>query len=287
MAMSLTLIFVDHRYDALDSVRYGLGAIVSPIQYIADWPASISGWASGRLSTRESIQEDNSRLRNQLLLLQRRTQKLAALAAENMRLRELLNSSSLVDDNVIVSEIIGVDSDPYRHHIILNKGKSDGVVKGQAVLDAMGLMGQITEVWPFSSSALLISDTSHAIPVQVNRNGVRAIAVGSGELDKLHLIHMPDTADVMEGDLLVSSGLGGRFPFGYPVAEVSFVRHDPGQPFAIVEAKPKSKLDRSRHVLVVLKGDANFNFEVDNDQLNSGDVAPSDLPSENGVVSDE
>ena len=261
--ISIALIFADHRYEALDKARYGLGAIVSPIQYISHWPAALSAWASGQLTTRETLEEDNERLRNQLLLLQRRTQKLAALAAENIRLKELLNSSSLVDDNVIVAEIIGVDSDPYRHQIILNKGKSDGLMEGQAVLDAQGLMGQIMEVGPFSSTALLISDSTHAIPVQVNRNGVRAIAVGSGSLDKLHLVYVPDTADIVDGDLLISSGLGGRFPFGYPVAQVSYVNHDPGQPFAIVDATPKSKLDRSRHVLVVIKGAASFSIEED------------------------
>ena len=267
MAISIVLIFTDHRYDTLDMPRYGLSAVVSPIQYIAHWPAAISAWTSGQLSSRESLEQDNKRLRNQLLLLQRRTQKLAALAAENIRLKELLNSSSLVDDNVIVAEIIGVDSDPYRHHIILNKGKSDGVVDGQAVLDAQGLMGQILEVGPFSSSALLISDVTHAIPVQVNRNGVRAIAVGSGALDKLHLVYVPDTADIVVGDLLISSGLGGHFPFGYPVAEVSHVNHDPGQPFAIVDATPKSKLDRSRHVLVVLKGAASFSIDDEDGKI--------------------
>lgn len=261
---------------------------MSPIQYIADWPASFSEWISGRLSSRESLEEDNERLRNQLLLLQRRTQKLAALAAENIRLRELLHSSSLVDDNVIVAEIIGVDSDPYRHQIILNRGKSEGVVEGQAVLDAQGLMGQIMEVGPFSSSALLISDATHAIPVQVNRNGVRAIAVGSGALDKLHLIHVPDTADIVEGDLLISSGLGGRFPFGYPVAEVSFVNHDPGQPFAIVDARPRSNLDRSRHVLVVLKGDASVTFGEQLPDDEEGNAAAAEVSNEvNNEVNNE
>ena len=124
---------------------------------------------------------------------------------------------------------------------------------------------------------MLISDTTHAIPVQVNRNGVRAIAVGSGSLDKLHLIHVPDTADLLEGDLLISSGLGGRFPFGYPVAEVGVVKHDPGQPFAIVEARPKSKLDRSRHVLIVLKADSQLEFDSSDSEPQAAPVVSANM----------
>lgn len=260
LVISLGLIFVDHRSQYLSPVRYYLSYAVTPFQYAASVPAALSSWVYDTFTTRESLLEENAKLQARALLLQRRVQKLAALAAENVRLRELLNSSALVAENVTVAEILGVDPDPYRHEIIINKGENDGVFLGLPVLDAQGLMGQVIAVGPHVSRALLISDSSHAIPVQINRNGVRAIAVGGGSLDLLMLTHVPDTADVVEGDILVSSGLGQRFPEGYPVGVVTRVHHDPGESFAIVEAKPSAHLDRSRHVLLVFKEQKPLNW---------------------------
>jgi len=140
----------------------------------------------------------------------------------------------------------------------VNKGELDGVYKGQPVLDAQGLMGQVIEVLPYTSRVILIADSNHAIPVQVNRNGVRAIAVGSGQLNELVLIYVPDTADIKAGDMLVSSGLGNRFPQGYPVGVIKSVEHDPGEPFAIVSAEPSAYLDRSRHLLLVFSQDSHL-----------------------------
>jgi rod shape-determining protein MreC len=249
--LSLTLIFLDHRFDFLNPVRFTLSIVTSPIQYVASIPAEIAHWSQSSVVSRGELEEENARLNAEVLVLKRRVQKLASTVAENTRLKELMNATDVVDDQVLIAEIIGVDPDPYRHEAIVNKGAGDDVFVGQAVLDAEGLMGQVIEVGPLSSRVLLISDISHGIPVHVNRNGVRAIAVGSGKLDQLDLIHVPDTADIVRGDLLVSSGLGGRFPKGYPVGVVTRVEHDPGRPFALVEAKPMANLDRSRHVLLV------------------------------------
>ncbi len=247
----MVLIFVDHRTELLKPVRYSLSVLMTPVQYISNAPARIAEWSADGVKSKGQLQRENLALANQVRLLERRVQKLASTVAENKRLKELMNSSEIVDDRVIVAEIVGVDPDPYRHEVIINKGRNDGLYEGQAVLDADGLMGQVIEVGPMTSRALLISDSTHGLPVHANRNGVRAIAVGSGILDKLRLIHVPDTADLEVGDLLVSSGLGGRFPKGYPVGVVSKVSHDPGQPFAIVEARPTANLDRSRYVLLV------------------------------------
>lgn len=266
----------------INKVRYGLNFLATPIHYLANVPADITGWLKGVATSRESLEEENERLKQQNLLLQRRVQKMIALASENVRLRELLNSSALVEDSVVVAEIIGLDPDPFRHEIIINKGSRGGIQEGQPVLDSTGLMGQIIEVGPLTSRALLITDSNHATPVQVNRNGIRAILVGSGSLSKLHVIHVPDTADLKIGDILVSSGLGGRFPYGYPVAEVSRIEHDPGQPFAIVEAKPLSKLDRARHILVVFNNEGDVRFELPESTENNG--AENDA---NGEVSDD
>jgi len=163
----------------------------------------------------------------------------------------LLNSSALVNEKVEVAELIGMDPNPFTHRILINKGERDGVVLGQPVLDARGLMGQVVELMPYTSRVLLLTDTTHSIPVQVNRNGLRAIASGTGNPERLELRHVADTADIKEGDLLVSSGLGQRFPAGYPVATVKEVIHDSGQPFAIVRAVPTAALNRSRYLLLV------------------------------------
>ena len=147
--------------------------------------------------------------------------------------------------------MIGVDPNPFTHRILIDKGERDGVFLGQPVLDARGLMGQVVEIMPYTARVLLLTDSTHSIPVQVNRNGLRAIASGVGNPESLDLRHVADTADIKEGDLLVSSGLGQRFPAGYPVAVVTKVVHDPGQPFALVRAKPTASLNRSRYVLLV------------------------------------
>ena len=190
-------------------------------------------------------------LRRQLLVLEQRSQRLAVLEAENVRLRELLNSSANLDARVLVAEIIGVEPDPNRHEIIINKGVGDGLFKGQAVLDAHGLIGQLVEVGPYTSRALLITDATHALSVKVNRSGVRSILAGTGHPDRLRLLYVPDSADVAEGDLLVSTGLGRRYPAGYPAATVTAISREPGQSFVTVEARPAAWIDRASHVLLV------------------------------------
>lgn len=249
--ISLVLISADQKTDKLAPLRYGLAYFATPFYIAGDIPSRISYALSQSVTSSELLKEENLRLKQQVLLLQRRVQKLAAMSAENVRLRELLNSSDLLDESVRVAEIIGVDPDPARHEIIINHGDDGGVRKGMPVLDAQGLMGQVIEVGPFTSRVILITDSTHAIPVQLNRNGMRAIAVGSGSLDRLVLTYVPDTADIEEGDLLISSGLGQRFPEGYPVATVSRVEHHPGLPFAVIDATPTARLDRSRHVLLI------------------------------------
>jgi len=207
------------------------------------------------LRSRASLQEESERLRQENLLLQGRSHQMASLQADNTRLRALLNSTALLRDDVLVAELIGVSPDPVRHQVVLNKGEKDSVFVGQPLIDADGLMGQVVEVNALTSRVLLITDATHSIPVQINRNGVRAIAEGTGVLGTLEVSHVAATTDIREGDLLVTSGLGGRFPVGYPVAEVTVVERDPGQPFARIFAHPSAALDRSRHVLLVFTAD--------------------------------
>ncbi len=249
--LSLTLIFAGEHYQWLGPVKSRLATVAAPFYWVADIPSRLLSWGDNKLLSRDTLLAENARLKAESLLLKAKVQKLASLEAENVRLRELLNSSALVDDTVLVAELIGLSPDPLRHVIIINKGSDDQVYVGQPVIDAQGLMGQIIEVSARHSRVLLISDTTHAVPVQVNRNGLRSIVEGTGLYQELELSHVAATTDIKVGDLLVSSGLGKRFPAGYPVAVVSEISIDPGQSFARVKAQPSAQLIRSRHVLLV------------------------------------
>jgi len=245
------LITADLNYNQFRTGRAVLDTIASPIHWVANLPARFGEWTEAHIQSRTHILEENERLQRENLILQGRSQQMASLQAENIRLRALLNSSALLRDDVLVAELIGVSPDPERLQLLLNKGERDGVFVGQPLIDADGLMGQIVEVSSGSSRALLITDVTHSVPVQVNRNGVRAIAEGTGAMGSLEIRHVSSSTDIQPGDLLVTSGLGGRFPEGYPVAVVKEVERDAGEPFARVVAVPTAALDRSRHVLLV------------------------------------
>ena len=249
--IALVMIVADLRFNSLASTRAVLSGVTTPLYWLVDIPSRIVSWSEGSLSSRSELVEKNQRLQSESLLLKAKVQQIAALRSENIRLRELLNSSALLQDDVLVAELIGVSPDPVRHQVVLNKGLDDGVYIGQSLIDADGLMGQVVEVSAKSCRVLLITDTSHAVPVQVNRNGVRIIAEGIGSLHEMLLRHVPATTDIRVGDLLVTSGLGQKFPVGYPVAVVTEIERDPGQSFATVMVKPNAALDRSRHVLLV------------------------------------
>lgn len=248
------LLVADLRYSGLATLRSGIDALLTPVYLIADIPSAIGDWQDSTIRSRQRLVEDNDRLRRENLVLQGRSQQLASLQADNARLRALLNSTALLRDDVLVSEIIGVSPDPVRHQLVLDKGAEANVYMGQALIDAEGLMGQVVEISATTSRVLLITDSTHSVPVQVNRNGVRAVAEGVGSLDQLAVQHVTATTDIQVGDLLVTSGLGGRFPIGYPVAMVSGVERNPGEAFAQISATPTAALDRVRHVLLVFSG---------------------------------
>ncbi|WP_150570819.1 rod shape-determining protein MreC [Pseudomonas fluorescens] len=251
VVLSVALMVVDSRFALLKPVRSQMGLVLMESYWLTDLPQRVFQGVASQFGSRTELAAENEKLKTEALLLQGRLQKLAALTEQNVRLRELLNSSALVNEKVEVAELIGVDPNPFTHRILINKGERDGVFLGQPVLDARGLMGQVVELMPYTSRVLLLTDSTHSIPVQVNRNGLRAIASGTGNPERLELRHVADTADVKEGDLLVSSGMGQRFPAGYPVATVNEVIHDSGQPFAIVRAIPTAALNRSRYMLLV------------------------------------
>lgn len=255
-ALALILILLSAYTDVLDPLRARLATFTSPLYWLVDAPARVVNWGQDTARSREQLVEESAAMKAELLIHKRKLQQMATLAAENVRLRQLLNSAEMVKDRVLVAELIGISPDPLMHRVIVNKGRAHGVYLGQPLLDAHGLMGQVVEVSEYTSQVLLITDATHALPVQINRNGVRAVAEGTGDLYQLKLRHLANTVDIRKGDLLVSSGLGQRFPVGYPVAEVVSVTHDPGKPFARVEARPQAQLNRSRHVLLVFSGDA-------------------------------
>ena len=238
---------VDTRLDVLKPVRSNLGMVLTPLYWLGDLPVRIWSDTAQLFSSRTDLLAENEALRADTLLMQRRLQKLATLTEQNVRLRELLNSSALIDDRVLVAELIGIDPNPHTHRVLINKGSSSGVILGQPVLDARGVMGQVVEVMPYTSRVLLITDSNHSLPVQVNRNGLRAIASGTGDLESIELRYVTDSADIREGDLLVTSGMGQRFPVGYPVAVVSEVQRNTGQqdvhqPFAKFSVHKDSSL---------------------------------------------
>ena len=252
--VSALLMVLDHQQNHTRTLRAALSVATYPLQVLVNLPYSATSWIGETLSSRSTLIEENARLRNQVLDQQFQMQKLEALQAENNRLREMMRSAAEVAERILVAEIRSVDLDPYRHHLIINKGSSDGAYKGQAILDAYGVLGQITSAEPLSSRAILITDPSHATPVEINRNGIRTVALGSGDPAALLLPFLPNSTDIQIGDLLVTSGLGGHFPPGYPVGVVDEVLRDPGKNFATVRARPSAQLDRGRQVLLVWFG---------------------------------
>ena len=249
--LSIALMFVDHVTGWLDGTRAVMTVAVTPVIVIADLPRRSTRGLGELFSSRGNLRGRISQLESELILLRVKTEKMAALTVENNRLRGLLGSAAKLQDNVLVAELIGVNPDPEDQQVVIDKGSADNVYVGQPVLDARGLMGQVMEVSQFTSRVLLISDQTHSVPVQVMRSNLRLIAQGTGIDQQLELLHVNSTADIKVGDQLLSSGLGNRFPAGYPVGVVDRVDYEPGKPFAEVIARPSARLDRTRHVLLV------------------------------------
>lgn len=247
----LSLMLLDQREHHLARVRQALSVVVYPVRVLVDLPFSAWRATQTTFADRETLIAENESLKRERLNAEFRLQRLAALEMENARLRELLDSTARVGSRALIAEILAVDLDPYRQRFDLNRGLVDGVYVGQALLDAQGVVGQVVRVGPLTSEAVLITDADHAVPVSVNRNGLRTIAVGTGDSGRLRLPYLTNNADIEVGDLLVSSGLGGVFPAGYPVGRVVEVRLRPDQAFAEVLAAPVAALDRDREVLLV------------------------------------
>ncbi|MDD1622402.1 MAG: rod shape-determining protein MreC [Methylococcaceae bacterium] len=248
---SIMLLVTDYRGSRLDALRSLLAFGVYPLQSLASLPVDTFESVSNTVISYVELRKENRRLKESQLVNDAKLLRLAALEKENIRLRVLLENSFQLGEQVLVAELLSVKLAPYEHTVVVNKGSRFGVHAKQPVLDANGIVGQVVRALPNSSEVMLITDPDHAIPVEVNRNGLRTIAFGTGQPNRLHLPFLANNADVVPGDLLVTSGLGGGFPAGYPVAVVDKFESRPDKSFANIYATPKAELDKSREFLIV------------------------------------
>lgn len=250
--LAITLMFLDKRGGWMEQVRYGLQAATYPLQLAVSSPSTAWSWMRESARTRDALRVENDELRTRVRNLELRTMRYEALAKENAQLRGLRDAIPPVAEKWLVAEIVHVDLDSSRPRVLINRGTNNGVHPGQAVLSDQGIIGQTTHVGPWSAEVILLTDSEHAIPVQIERTGVRTIAVGDGnKAGELGLPFLPGNADVKDGDMLVTSGLGGVFPQGYPVARITEVRRDAVQPLASVRAVPLARINRDREVMLV------------------------------------
>jgi rod shape-determining protein MreC len=249
--LSIIIMFLDQRGAWLEQIRYGLNILAYPIQLAVSSPSTAWRWMQESVATREALRADNERLMTRNRELELRSMRYEALAHENDQLRGLKEALPPVAERWLVAEVVDIQLNNLRQRVLVNRGTRNGVFKGQAVLDDKGLLGQTTHVGPWSAEVILITDPEHAVPVQIERTGLRTIAVGTGDSLSLALPYLPANADVKTGDVLMTSGLGGVFPAGYPVGRVAEVHRDAVQPLAQVRAEPFASMNIDREVMLV------------------------------------
>ncbi len=249
LALAITLMVLDHRGGWLTTIRGQIEVVVQPLWRLAGLPAKLGDTVRDDASTRARLAKDNATLRNALLISGARIARLQTAAAENARLRGLLGAAEQGGLDVQLAPILDIALDPSRQRVILDIGADQGVTLGQAAIDADGLIGQVIEVRPSTATVLLLTDPDHAVPVAVSRNGIRLVAYGRG--DRLELANVPTSSDVKVGDRIVTSGLGGRFPPGFPVGTITALRRDESRAFLVGDLKPAAQLDRGRDVLLL------------------------------------
>ena len=252
LALAVVLIVLDHRGGWLAQGRRQVTLLVQPLWMVAGWPGQVVDRVREDAGTLTQLTVENRRLRNDLMLNQARMARLATLAADNARLRGLLDAAQTGNLDVVLAPVLDIDLDPARQRLVLNAGARERVQVGQNVIDANGLLGQVIAVTPMYANVLLLTDPSHAVPVAVARNGVRLVVYGEGRSDKLRLTSVPLSSDVKVGDVLVTSGLGGRFAPGFPVGKIASLKPDDSRAFLVGEVTPAAQLDRGREVLVLL-----------------------------------
>ena len=248
---SFSLLISDQKNNYLSILRNSITIALHPIQATVDFPQRLLSWMNNTFIERNELIKENKALQEERLVNLQALQRFDSLVQENIRLREILNASTKLNDNVQIARIISADINPFRHIIVVDKGTQDNLYNGQTMVDTNGVVGQILQTSFLSSQAILISDTDHALPIEVNRNGLRTIAQGNGSYDHLDIPYIPNNTDIRVGDLLVTSGLGGKFPTGYPVALIDKVSRNPSQQFANVSAKPTASLNQIREVMLI------------------------------------
>ncbi len=254
VGMSVGLMIADYKGQHLERIRVGLSIALYPLQVLAAVPAALGSGAVDFFTTKNTLQGSNAKLHEENLALSSKLQQYDALEEENNRLRKMLGSAARVADRALVAELIEVSNEPFTRRILIARGDRDSAYVGQPVIDAHGIVGQITQILGSHSRVTLLTDPGHAIPVLVNRNGLRALVFGTGDPDELRVPYLTSVADIREGDLLVSSGMGGTFPPGYPVATVTKIVNDPNESFLEIHAQPVARLNHSKEVLLVWPG---------------------------------
>jgi len=249
--LAVVLMAMDQRGNYVPRIRSAAGNLTEPFYHLVEWPVRGTRNLFKQFQSRRSLRHESDQLKAELLLQKAALQRLETLEEENNRLRSLFEGAQGQDFKYRFAELVRVELDPFSHQVLIDRGSSDGVTKGQAVIDGAGVMGQVEDVHLHFSTVRLISDPNHALPVQINRTGLRSVAIGSGETGSLILNSVPREADVREGDLIVTSGLGDRFPAGYPVARVAEINREDGFTFAVIKAAPLAALDRGREVLLI------------------------------------
>lgn len=251
VVLSASLMLADTRLDAFSQVRYLLNSAIAPVQYAADVPRTLFDGLYDRVSSRQQLIDNRDSLQRQVLLLNSDLLLLEQYREENQRLRKLLGSDFVRDERKVVAEVMGVDTSPYRHQVVIDKGRVDGVYEGQPVINDKGIVGQVTFVAAHNSRVLLLIDPNSSIPVQNLRSDIRVIASGNGQQAEIQLDHVPTSTDMQVGDMLVTSGLGGVYPEGYPVALISEVDRDTRREFAMIKATPVVDFHRLRYLLLI------------------------------------
>ena len=274
LAVLLSFVFmgVDKYTDGSATLRAFLNSLVTPIYYLASIPEDSLDWTVEQFKSREALLEENQQLKRAQLMQSEKLQRFAYLKRENEKLRALLDSPLRQQGKKMIAQVMSIDSHPFRDVVVINKGFSSGVYEGQAVIDEFGVVGQVTSVATTSSRVILISDSTHAIPVRIERNGVRAMIEGTGRISSLKANNVPHSIDIKEGDVMVTSGLGGIFPEGYPVAKVTKVDHDLSLPFAQITAEPSAQIDRVNRVLLL------WHLPPSVVEQQSADITPASAP---------
>ncbi|CAI1033620.1 rod shape-determining protein MreC [Serratia proteamaculans] len=265
--VAICLIVADSRLGTFVKIRNYMDTAVSPFYFLANGPRKVLDSVSETLATRQQLELENRALRQELLLKNSDVLLLGQFKQENARLRELLGSPLRQDEHKMVTQVISTGSDPYSDQVVIDKGSDNGVYEGQPVISDKGVVGQVVAVAKVTSRVLLICDASHALPIQVLRNDIRVIAAGSGCADDLQLEHLPNNTDIRVGDVLVTSGLGGRFPEGYPVAVVSSVKVDNQRAYTVIQARPTAGLQRLRYLLLLWGADRNGDMPLPPDEV--------------------